>query len=347
MTYTMWTEEETKLLLSLQLEGKTWGEIGEQLGRHPGAVRSQYRRYVAKRDGAQGATQKETALDVWKSGIEKPSWEEIVAHAQAGAMLQARFNRNQIAAERHIDTKGPIFLVFMSDLHLGSPYTDLDAFLETTALLKADRRFFFFVVGIDLEAAFHWFFDAESVTNQTIPPWMQIEAFRLWLDEMLPRCVGICGDTHADRRLSRHLGDIGLVWRDDMPYFREWGRLTLRVGETPYKFCLSHQYRGHSIYHSLQPCIRMMHDIDPGCDVYTTAHTHRPAYMSARFWPEAYDHEQHLIVCGTFKTGAEAYSLTFGGRGVLGLPTLKLSADRRQIVYYASPQIALEENPLR
>lgn len=344
MPYREWTEGEEQTLTRLHESGLNWAEIGKKMSRNAESVRSRFRRMKAEEPVAV-VEEPKTALDAWASTVQKPTWQEIVAHAQAGAELQARFGRNQIYAERTIATDEPIFMVFMSDLHLGSPYTDLDAFIKTTDLLRTDRRFFFFVVGIDLETAFHWFFDAEAVLNQTIPPWMQIEAFKQWLDEMLPRCLGICGDTHTDRRLARYLGDIGLVWRDDLPYFREWGRLILKIGQAQYKFCLSHQYRGKSIYHALQPCLRMLHDIDPDCDVYTTAHTHSPAYMAANFWPETLGYEQHLIVCGTFKNGLEPYGLTFGKQGVLGLPTLKLSADRRRIVYYANPQIAKEENP--
>jgi hypothetical protein len=237
----------------------------------------------------------------------------------------------------------------MADFHLGSPHTDYQAFLDTTDLLLG-HDIHFIVVGPDLETAFTWFRSAEAVLNQVIPPWMQIEMYRQWLDEMLPKCVATCGDNHTDQRLERHLGDIGLVWRTDLPYFRTFGRLEVEVGPENgptemYDIILSHKYKGSSIYHNLQPVLRLMRDIYPIADVYMTAHTHKPAYMSGIFYEEARPilPDQHFIVCGGFKNNGDLFSLrNFGGGGVLGLPTLALWPDRHEIAYFRSPQLALE-----
>lgn len=289
-----------------------------------------------------------TYLEEWAEHVgrlgQRPQWRELVAHARRGAEIQAAYRPDIRRATRCIVSGRPIFLTFMSDFHLGSPHTDYRAFVETTDLIIGDERFYIAVVGPDLETAFAWFRSAEAILNQTIPPWLQIELYRQWLDEMLPRTVAVCGDNHTDERLERVLGDIGLVWRDDVPYFRAWGILTLRVGETDYEIVMSHRYRGHSIYHNLQPALRMMRDIYPVADIYVTAHTHRPAYLCGVFYPEArpLKPRQHFIVAGTFKTDGDIYLLrNFGNSGVLGLPTLALWPSEHRIVHFASPAEAL------
>jgi len=88
-----------------------------------------------------------------------------------------------------------------------------------------------------------------------------------------------------------------------------------------------------------------MRDIYPIADVYMTAHTHKPAYMSGVFYEEARPvlSDQHFVVCGTFKNNGDLYSLrNFGNAGVLGLPTLAFWADRHEVAYFRSPQTALE-----
>lgn len=289
-------------------------------------------------------TEGKSALEEWKLRTDKPTWQEIVEHAQKGAELQERLRPIYTAAKRTIHTDSPIFLVHMADLHLGAPATDYQSFLDTTDLLKSDDRFYFVVVGPDLETAFAWFRSAEAILNQTIPPWMQLEAWRLWLDGMQSRCVAVCGDNHSDERLERNLGDIGVCWREDIPYFRTWGVLDLILddGKTQvtYQEMMAHRYRGSSIYHDLQPALRMMRTY-PDADCYTTAHTHKPAHLWGSFY-EGQD-MKHLMVCGTFKTGPDLFTMrNYIRRGILGLPTLKLWPGKKQIAWYPSPQMALE-----
>jgi len=330
--------------------GLTIPEIQELAEREHGWVLSEtvaYARYKAgeERHEQGDDTSGDIYLEEWESLGEKPTYEEILAHAKRGADLQKQMRPITYDVERLIRTDLPIFLCFPADFHLGSPHTDYDAFLRTTDLIKSDPRFHMLIVGADQETAFSWFRDASAVLNQVIPPWMQIEAYKQWVDEMLPRIVALCGDNHTDQRLERVLGDIGLVWRDDVPYIRSWGLVTLTVGKIKYTILASHKYKGSSIYHDLQPTFRMMRDINPLADVYVTAHTHQPAYMNGTFYPEVRDDSprQHFIVTGTFKTGADLYATrNFGNRGTLGVPTLALWPDKHQIAYFDNPEVALD-----
>lgn len=352
-TPSAWSDEEDRLLVELKESGHSaWGDIAATLGRSVDACRGRWKRKLKDRKEEQPVAEADqrTILEAWKSQGDKPGWQEIVAHMAQGAELQDRLRPNITAIRRAVTSQRDILVVSMSDFHLGSPATDYAAFLDTTKLLLSDDRFYILVVGPDLETAFTWFHSAEAVLNQVAPPWMQLEAYRLWLNGMLSRTLAVAGDNHTDRRLERYLGDIGLIWREDVPYFRTYGLLSLEVGTgdgepVTYKIALKHQYKGHSIYHSLQPVLRVFRDIDPSADVYITAHTHRPAHLSGVFYPEMRPDRpvQHFIVNGTFKTGCDIYAQDrFGGRGVLGLPTLRLSPHRFRILYYDSPQDALE-----
>lgn len=332
-----WTKEETERLIRLkEQDGLSFSIIGERLGRSRNACKNKY----ARNKDVKVST---SALEEWRVKVDKPSWEEILAHAKQGADLQKKLRPIYIRATRKIDTDKDILLVFASDFHFGSRHVDYDLFLKTADLLKSDDRFYFCVAGPDLETAFTQFRDASAVLNQTIPPFMQIEAYRLWLNEMLPRCVAITSDTHADRRLERNLGDIGILWRDDVPYFRALGILDLIVGDVKYEIVISHQYKGSSIHHRMQPAFRLFRDVYPLADVYCTAHTHSPAYYCGTFFPEARKERQHFVVCGTFKNDYDLYSVRgFGNRGIYGLPTLLLSPKKHRIVFFDDPAIALE-----
>lgn len=347
------------LIDMLHQQGVAWHEIGEQVGLSPDAARGRWRRWRAQREGERADVELEqgpvgpTYLEAWEAEAgrraDRPDWRALVEHARRGAEIQLAYRPNPRRATRRIVTDRPIALVLPADFHLGSPHTDYEAFISTTDLILGDERFYVSVVGPDLETAFAWFRSAEAVLNQTLPPYLQIELYRQWLDEMLSRCLSVCGDNHTDERLEKVLGDIGLMWRDDLPYFRAWGILTVEVGPkggpfAEYEIVQAHRYRGSSIYHDLQPALRMMRDIYPLADVYVTGHTHKPFYMAGVFYPEARPTKptQHFIVTGTFKTGPEMYSLrNFGNTGVLGVPTLGLWPGEHRIQYFESPEAAL------
>ena len=289
-------------------------------------------------------------LEAWQSDRpEKSDWRKLVEHAQTAAEIQHEYRPVDTRATRRIISDKPILVANIADFHLGSPHTDHQAFLNTTDFL-IEHGFYLNVVGPDMETAFAWFRSAEVVLNQTLPPWLQIELYRQWLDEMLPRTLAVCADNHSDMRLERYLGDIGLVWREEIPYFRAEGILTVEVGPdedhlAKYEIVMSHKYSGKSIYHDLQPALRMMRDIYPIADAYITAHTHHPAYMNGVFYEEAraMKPRQHFMVCGKFKTGGDLYSLrNFGGSGVLGVPVLMLWPNEYRIQYFDSPEIAAE-----
>jgi len=291
-------------------------------------------------------------LEQWKSHVgEKPGYEEILRMAGEMANAQNAYRPHYLRATRRIITSKPINVAFASDFHLGSPRTDYTAFLNTTQYIRDDPSFYLAIVGRDLETAFAWFRSAEAVVNQVLPPWLQVEAYRLWLKDVLHKTLCTCGDNHTDERLEAHLGDIGLMWREDIPYFRTQGILKLEVGPDEshlqeYLIILTHRYKGHSIYHGLQPALRMMRDIHPLGDLYVTAHTHKPWYMSGAFYPEARDagkERQHFLVTGTFKVGSrDLYSQrNFGGSGVLGVPVVKFWPNEYRLQYYESPYMAI------
>ena len=349
-----WTEEQDGLLMALVEQGATFEEIGDRLNKTSAACRGRTNRLRAKGISIGNEPKvytapelppvKTTALDAWQMQVEKPTWREIVDHAKAGAELHNRLRPITTKETRKIKTDHDgIFLVHMADFHLGSPATDHQMFVETADLLLSDPRFFLLIAGPDQETAFAWFYSAEVILEQVISPALQLEAYRQWLDEMFSRTLAVCGDNHTDERLERMLGDIGLVWRTDVPYFRTYGILELWVNDIQYEEVVTHKYKGHSMYHAFQPALRMMRDINPLADIYCTAHTHAPGYMNASFFPEIRKEKQHFLVTGTFKTGEDVYGLrNFGKRGVLGLPTLYLSGKSRQIIYFESPEMALQ-----
>jgi hypothetical protein len=105
-----------------------------------------------------------------------------------------------------------------------------------------------------------------------------------------------------------------------------------------------------SLIYSIPVCalwtLRAMREIYPTADWYATSHTHVPAYMAGVYYPEARPvsmPEQHFIVSGSFKVEDDLYAMrNHGGSGVLGLPTLMVYPDRHEIVYFRSPETALQ-----
>ena len=333
-----WNDGDIELLRSLVECGEyDWAEIARRVGRSVEACRGKWKRerssLTTDDEGNEGAEDR-SILDSWHAERREVTWEELIEYMNTGAELHQSLRPLCTSAQRTIRSGRDVYLAFISDLHFGSPYCNYAKFFEITKILK-DHDIYFVIVGKDLETAFAWFKAADAVLNQVAPPWMQIEAFRMWLKYMFDHAICICGDNHTDRRLRGVLGDVDISWAEGIPYFAEWGILTLNINSVEYSLCLAHQWRGSSVYHSLQPTLRLMGKISPLCDVYATAHTHgRPAYLCSHFWPtETRIEPQHLIVCGSIQ-GGDAYSLRFGGGGIPAFPVLRLGSQQHEISYF-------------
>jgi hypothetical protein len=338
-----WTQEELAEIHQAREEGLTWRAIGKRYDATREQTRSAYRRYV---EGGHVVTP-DTVLDEWRQKDEKPTWRELVKYAEKGAKLQERMRPVRTKAKRVIRTDRPIFLAHIADLHLGSPTADYRSFVATTDFIMSDDRFYIAVVGADIENAMVQFRNAATVLNQVLPPYMQLEAYRQWLEEMLPRTVAICGDNHVDQRMERLVGDLLLERPTGVPFFPAYGILDLELDNgkgapQTYTGVLHHKYKGSSIYHGLQPTLRMMRDIYPLADWYCSAHKHVPWYMRGVLFPELGQH-QHFLVTGAFDVKGNLYSLRdFGGPGVLGLPTLVMWPDEKRLEFCSSPESALK-----
>lgn len=344
-----YSDEEIADVIRLREEGLIFADIGARLGLTGDQARGVYKRHHAEYElSAEAGTPIPTVLQEWKSHDDRPTWEELLNYAQQGANLQHRLRPVNTRVKRVIETDRDIFVVHMSDFHLGAPTTDYELFMRTTDFILNNDQIFVIVVGSDLEFAIKQFRDASAVLNQVMPPWMQLEAYRLWLEEMLPKCLLINGDNHVDARMDRFFGSFDLNLPDGIPVCPGYAilKLFLDNGKNTVKYMAvtAHQFRGSSIYHDLQPTFRLFRDVHPLADWYVTAHRHTPAYMEGVFFQEArlLKPVQRFLVCGTFKTGADLYLLReFGSKGILGLPTLRLSAKEWGIQYYPSPQVAL------
>ena len=368
-----WSDEHYEFVVSRRAQGISFPDIANEFEEEyehemsSAAMRGIYNRaedngWIASDGSYCGAIQVDSSddfeldddepsiLEQWQGKEDIPDLKEIMEYAMKGADLHRRMRPVTRRAQRIIRTKKPIFLVHMSDFHLGAPSTDYYSFMETTQLIMDDPRFFVVVCGPDLENSMVSFRDASATINQVLPPWMQLEAYFQWVGWVLERLACCCSDNHLYERLERLLGDSGHARPTGIPFFAAWGLLELLLdnGEgdpVSYEAVLTHRYKGHSIYHNLQPVLRMMRDIYPIADWYCSAHTHVPAYMEGVFFPEArpLKPRQRFLVTGTFKTGDDLYSMrNFGKSGVLGLPTLMLWPDEYRVQYFPSPQVALE-----
>jgi hypothetical protein len=373
-----WSDDELSLAYRLRKEKRLlWPEIAKRFGVSAAAMRGAIQRWLSKRDlSVTDAFEDDyiddedddaaysgnyivdedgeirvipTILQEWREHEnERPSWQELIKYAESGAQLQQRLRPVLRSATRVVETKEDIYVAHVSDLHLGAAPVDYGLFMSTSNFFLEHPRLFLIINGPDLEFALTHFRDSSAVLNQVMPPWMQLEAFRLWLKDMLPRTLCMCGDNHVTERLERFLGDIGLALPQGIPYFQTFGKLTLKldngVGDpVTYTAVLTHKYKGHSIYHNMQPALRAFRDIDPTADWYATAHTHKPGYLEGVWHKSARpDHpRQRMVVSGTFKNLEDVYALrNYGSSGVLGIPTLRLSPDKWDIDYFKSPESA-------
>ena len=337
-------------LIRLRYEkGMTHRAIAKMVGyKSDGTVRSRFKRM--DKAGKLDDVKQEAKLEPFDEWVEHqgnmPNWREIVEHAREGADIYNRINVSYDFVHRKINTDKPIAIVFASDFHLGNHATDYSAFLDTADFLK-ESGFYMIVVGSDPEFAINRFRSSEAVHSQVLPPVMQIEAQRLWLEWLQDQLIAGCWDNHLDERLEMSIGMFsGIGWPKKAPYFHAKGLLKLTVGDIEYEIAMTHRHKGSSIYHDFQPVFRLFREFYPA-DICVTAHTHKPGYTEFCAYPEmrrllGRPLMNHFILTGTFLAGHHTYTeRNFKGRGVLGLPTIVLDPHTFDITYFRHPDKAL------
>ena len=264
---------------------------------------------------------------------EPPDWETCLDGLAEARAFRKRFSISDRSVACHIDTKEPIALAFVTDVHLGSPHTDYEAFRSDVKAVLADDRVYVMKGGDWSDKFMPTFKDASAPANQVAPPMIQMITEDQVMKALDGRIVAACGGNH-DRMDEKKTGMSSEYWihRDKpFPYMPTGGRIELVVGKTEYRILWTHQYgTGNSRLNTHNVFNWIRRELDPTCDIYALEHHHDPSLMIR----EVQDFDKRTVIemrTGSYKSD-DRYSEQFFKAGRLGPQTIVLWPDQKKMV---------------
>lgn len=234
-------------------------------------------------------------------------FEHLIASQKAQADL---FGKKPIEAVKRIslpDKKAAI--LFLSDVHLGSIYTDYEALRDMWQWILQTENLYIIIVGdfIDNFAAPVPKLLLAGSETQIISPEVQRQLYKTYLLALQERGK-ILGAV-----LGNHEGFAAIdLWFDGslkFPVEKNRLYLWLKIGEQEYRVALIHKSRFNSVINPSHSSLRELHLNYPDADIVCTSHTHSPSVTKLQYPRDGQLLERILIKTGTLKN--DPYSAQF------------------------------------
>jgi hypothetical protein len=193
--------------------------------------------------------------------------------------------RNEAKRSQHEATIGvaateEVPVICLSDTHIGAWSADHDLLEQITDEILADESLRIFLLG-DLANAAIKLRGVAEVKDDILPPDLQLEYLRSWLDEIAPRVLAACWGNHDAMREEDGVGYSGLaqLQAERTVYTSGIGHIDLTVGETPYRVAISHRYRWRSQDNPCHGPATYIRREAPDVDVAIAGDSHVPGVL--------------------------------------------------------------------
>jgi len=233
----------------------------------------------------------------------------------------------------------PQVLLFSSDWHLGSRFTDTAALVKHWKAVRDLDNVWVFLLG-DLPENARQHVSRELILSQILTPFEQEAIIRRILKEWWKKkIVAGCLGTHDGKFDYRLYGDspyLTLLREACHHAFGGHGTVEVTVGNQKYTVEMTHQGKGYSMYNPTHAAGRQYREKFPA-DISVTGHTHRPGismwsdFESAREMGYNFGGMHIMINMGTFKA-QDTYSMMFFKRGVSYTPAVIVYPDKHEMV---------------
>lgn len=280
----------------------------------------------------------EKAASVISDKKRKPkdlSLEDFIDGFTTAQDFRRSFDISQIQYDKTIKTKKPIAVAWLTDWHIGSPYTDYGAILADVRFIKEHQGFYANLGGDACDNFMPGFKDAGAVMNQLHPATIQLLTEEKIIEYLEPKIIAKNGGNH-DAMPSKKTGinTEYFILRDKsfgvMPF---GGLINLTVGDVVYKILWKHSYRFKSSLNLFNSHRQMLQTLEPTADIVVQEHEHNPGIEVI----ERFEFESRKTVVnirtGTYKI-SDPYSMTYYKSGRMGPQTVVLYPDRRKILAF-------------
>ena len=254
-------------------------------------------------------------------------------------------NRENLWKERvRVEVESPmpfVFLMPLSDLHIGSHEVDYDELSKYLGLLKG-YPIITALVG-DLGDFFNPVRHPQGMQKNTSIT-LQINAMKKFFEEFKDKITCIVSDpSHVDWAYQAAGIDVYQLLANlyGIPLLQSGGILELSTGKTTYNIALFHKIaKFNSSFNPTHAGKRVLERHEEDIDIVVSGHQHRGG---AEITPIIRGKKRAIIQMGTFKTKDEWGSKQgFVGRPHVFFPTLVLSRDKRDVEIIESPETVAE-----
>jgi len=261
------------------------------------------------------------------------------------ALRRSDFRERVEGEKRHveisIETKKPIAIAFLSDLHIGNAGIDYELLKETGRIIKEHPLAYCITAGDITDSLF---FDyGEEILNMQ-EQYVYMHKLLSWIgsDNIL---AGIVGNHESWARKSGVTNYIEFSNHTQRPLLRGVSFVDLTVGKIPYRLMMAHRFRGESMYNPTHQESRANRELQ-GADIIMAGHTHKPG-ESVIYQPEYGGGARKVALVNgkTFKK-LDAYGKDQGYTPItaeqLGCNWIVLNHDRKMVRVCSSNEEMLE-----
>ena len=343
-----WTDEDVRQVVRLKdVEGLKWHEIGDIMGASMHAMRFLYR----NRGNEVDMTERPDFVEdyQWPDELDWREWCDLWSAMNDAEKKSDPINEGVTINLSNIDR--PIAIAFAGDLHMGGGFTSHDAIKSTIEFILDTPDLYVSLCGDIFEGFLPKFYSAEAREQMPASVKSQIQAYRSLLRE-LNKAGKLIAVSYGDHDAQWFETSIGFnpakhAIHDRVPYFPGRAIIKLKLGNQRYFIVQNHRERNTSQWNRVHPSRRQF-DKFPG-DVMVTAHTHQPSFQmdyqlqQAREAGLGIGGKVWYVVCGTFKTGPDIYTIRSWQRGIIGVPTVIFQPDTHDTLCLPSPADAIAQ----
>jgi len=311
----------------------------------PGGVRKRYARIkskintIAKENDytESGNFINRIAKIVWEDSrdLKEYDFDKIHKALRSAQKVLRDHDISQIEANITIDTKEPIAISFISDVHIGSPYVDYDAFFKDISYIAKDPRLYVGRGGDWTDKFMASFKDKTAPSHQLYPADIQMEFERIITKELESSIIAIVGGNHGsmDKKITG-IDTDAMMYKGLKPaYLPGGGLIKLNLREVSYRILWKHNYRFTSAFNKFNSHHRMR-ELLTACDIVVLEHQHDPGHEIIE--QGSYDTKGQVlnIRTGSYKID-DPFSVNKYREGRAGPETVVLYPDKKKLVPFS------------
>ena len=322
-------------IVQLKDSGESWEDIKKKISEEVGRTFTidQLRSKFRLREKSPEPAEPTTPLSLSDKSVDEITAKDFIEDFKRTQSFRQKFSIKELQTEKHIKSDTPIALTFISDPHLGSPYTDYDSFWADIERVRNNDSLWCVKGGDFSDKFMSQFKDKSAPVNQLAPAQQQLLAVEKIMEYIEDKIVAAIGGNHdrMDEKLTGISTEYFIHRGKSFPYMPHGGLIKLTVGETEYKILIKHSYRFGSSLNLFNSHHRMLEILAPDCDIVVQEHEHNPGIESL----EKFEFDQKRTVInirtGSYKLN-DPYSMDYFKAGRIAPQTIILWPDRKKVL---------------